>query len=468
MGNTENVVNSQEQPSSEEIDDARKVNEYVSWYLNGITGRAEYDPPDPQTEAGKREIIDYSGPLKKLLSWASQAGVRIDEINDAYKSRNPPAFPTPTPAIRHDQIIGCINLLNQPTKCYPDRPGVREIRLTDLRSVLPPLPHKYNDPDEDFIKDYQNWVKNTLADIFQYVPFSSTEDRKGLFQIVTIRVQPVSPDIIIKNVLFSNQKPAELFFAHMQEASELAKLLQQTFAPKDGAINKTKFSAQSVKASNCDLAQVRSNPGDNLFAGEVSGTLSYTAQFACTFNVPGDGRLCTSANGLQGKCVTPGTGELCQTYYGSVDCPDTQFCATGCTNNQGVPLNNNCFTLAPICKFKILGECGLEAGEIRPFQGRCGPAGFPGNCCGPVDSQSQTPDLTETCTVNVPITLNTVTKTPKAKEVWARLVAGPMGVFKRIFPKIQEGAPIERLYDIPAATRVTFKSLDRTAVNASN
>src|SRR3990167_8726521 len=69
LGNTEKVANSQNQ--SEDLDDAVKTNNYVSWYLNGVIGRAEYQPLSDSAE-DMRRIIDFSGPIKKLLPQEAQ------------------------------------------------------------------------------------------------------------------------------------------------------------------------------------------------------------------------------------------------------------------------------------------------------------------------------------------------------------------------------------------------------------
>jgi hypothetical protein len=53
LGNTESVINSQ---SSSDLDDAEKTNEYVSWYLNGVIGRAEYAPVG---EDETQKLVDF-------------------------------------------------------------------------------------------------------------------------------------------------------------------------------------------------------------------------------------------------------------------------------------------------------------------------------------------------------------------------------------------------------------------------
>ncbi|KKQ97986.1 MAG: hypothetical protein UT24_C0005G0004 [Candidatus Woesebacteria bacterium GW2011_GWB1_39_12] len=191
MGNTELVVNSQEQPPEimpDSLDNPAKVNEYISWYLNGINGRAEYDPPDPNTEEGIRKIVDYSGPLKKLLAWDSQITDRLFEQSRAGVER-------------HNQIVGC-GSGTDPRFCYPS--SRTRVRLTQA-----------------------------LGRLFPYIPFSSTEDRKGEVEAQTSPYQIISPGLYLTNVFLSNQRPAELFFAHMQESFELSDLLQQTLVPDE-------------------------------------------------------------------------------------------------------------------------------------------------------------------------------------------------------------------------------------------
>ena len=93
MGNTECVINSQNPNGPEEcifgtgfdaygnpisgstwqFTDPLKVNEYVSWYLNGVVNNpAEYGLVDDTTAEGREKIVNYPGILRKLLSHRSQ------------------------------------------------------------------------------------------------------------------------------------------------------------------------------------------------------------------------------------------------------------------------------------------------------------------------------------------------------------------------------------------------------------
>lgn len=357
MGNTEDVTNNQSQ--TEGLDDAEKTNEYVSWYLGGVINPVEYGFIDPEDKEDISKIIDFSGPISKLVPQ------RV--LNDAREKTVKEAAST-----RHNQIIGCVTLFGKITKC--SQSGSRPIRLADFEKRLPPKKENFDDFPDYWI-EYRRWrgesctkipfskaficVDNPLkpnywANLFAEIPLSSTEDRVGIVGTETVGVQPVSENIAITNISFSNQEPAELFFAHTEEVAELAKLLQSTYVSKDGDWSGTATTGISPTEA-CDLVNIRTNPGDDLFAGEITGTLTYSAEFSCDFD----------SNDFTG-------------------------------------------TDSPECKKEVLASLSL------------------------------------------------ITETPNADEAWSRLVAGPSGIFKRIFPKVGEGGAILGLLDIPGATNVTY------------
>ncbi|MFZ5932680.1 MAG: hypothetical protein ACOYT7_01210, partial [Patescibacteria group bacterium] len=147
-------------------------------------------------------------------------------------------------------------------------------------------------------------------------------------------------------------------FAHTEEVAELASLLQLTFVPQGNPLSGGASSVTATEA--CDLTNIRSNAGDDLFATKIEGALSYDAEFTCDF---------------------------------------------------------------------------------------------------PASASSSA------CTKDLSVGLNVITETPKADEVWERLVAGPSAIFKRIFPKVGIGGAILGILDMPAATKVSYSG---SGVSAGN
>lgn len=418
------VVNAYDQ--DENMTDAEKVNEYVSWYLHSIIGRAEYDPPDPDTPEGRSRIIDFSGPLKRLLAFDSQEDIRRDEIGDAG-------------SVRHDQVVVCTNLLGQATECYPSRLGVTQRRMTNV-------------PDRHL----------------EYVPFSSTEDRLGKSEIASYSIQPpLSFTFRILSSAILSQTPATLYFAHMQEGSELGEHLQRIFAYEGADLEAEPEDWVASTSDFCDLRAIRSNPGDNLFAGEITATVEYKAQVDCTYPIPDPdipGNLCRRLNeevGITADCVPDGGRSMfCENNFGTVDCEPGQICGSNCVSlidDSGcaeIPIA----TAGCVPSDWVTGFLGGSCSTIGP--GLCDPDQFKcvENVAGCVPPPPDDINRVVACPNLVQIAFRTTTETPLAEDVWKRLVANPVSVFRRIFPQIEdeEGRPITRLFDMPAATSVIY------------
>lgn len=372
LGNTEDDLN-----------DAKKTNQYVSWYLNGVIGRAEEELLNPEENAeDSSKLVNFSGPLNKLLPWEIQARSRIKTIENALASQE-------GEDIRHDQIVACVTRVGGiPVPCEDNlfsKIATKGLRLSDWKNKKPPLASddKYRGLDFTvYWKDYLRWrgrrctpdftipvinkkvylcyddptVPNYWSSLFSYIPLSSlnkgvdssTEDRVGLVSVDSQSVTAASPDLEISNVSLQTT-PAELYFSHTEEVAGLSDLLQMTFVA-EGQPTSAGVSGVSP-AEACDLKNIRTNKGDDLFAENITGSLTYDAEFSCDL-------LGTST--------------------------------------------------AAVCK------------------------------------------------KDVSVGLGVVTQTPKANELWSRLVAGPAGIFKRIFPKVGAGGAILGLLDMPAATKVSY------------
>lgn len=437
-GNTEDVINSQGQ--NETLSDADKVNNYISWYLNGVNGRAEYPFPYDMTEEDAKKIVDFSGPLNKLLPQSIQLNERVATIENVLQKdfNNDSVIGSVNTGggTRHDQVVGCVYnafgllKLGKIVECYPS--GIidnkREFRLSDFEAHIPPFPweDQYENNFPRYYHDYQEWKgkeciwipilkiqicvdspfrPNYWGNLFKYIPFSSTEDREGSLRVKSGYVQATSEDTIVSNVKVQSS-PAPLYFAHQEENKTLSRLLQTTYVARDnlgGDEINPKY--VDIKGSDhCSLAQIRSNPGDNLFPGEIFVALSYKIDFICQFDVgqleqPVDTPVCH----LFGKTCYPKDWTNCSGNFGRMDCPVDYICADSC----------------------------------------------------------QEPNYNLFCEKTANIYLSTETKTPGADTIWGRLVAGASSVFKRFFPKMgEDNSPIKAVFDIPAASKVTYTATD--------
>ena len=450
MGNTEDVPNSQTPTSATPLTDAEKMNGYVSWYLNGVLNRAE----NGSSENTLANDVNFSGPINKLLPSEILDAQRIKTINNVSANTN------------HNQIAVCVDKKYwlfgpvTPKACYQGNgtPASGVVRLSDwdkndlgigrdLTKVLgrflkmipgisrteiakavdsawdkrtPPLPWA----DENgkpfaseilYQKAYNEWkgkscviflnhlfcvdwdptdilVNSEWSELYSYVPLSSTEDLKGSVSIdsVSSATSPSVSGVTITGVGFSGQTPSTLFFPHMQESSDLATVLQNTFVSSDETKGATANPTNVSAAPICNTVEVRSNKGDKLFATQLTGTLNYTADFSCKFDP-----------------ITGSTDPVCMQH----------------------------------CLFQ----------EIDPSV-----------CSG----QCQVTTPTQTCTKDAYITLSTTGNIPKADEIWSQLVAGPMAIFKRIFPKTNTEGSVGTIMDIPGSTSITYTGTDISQQNA--
>jgi hypothetical protein len=484
MGNTEDVINSQNptgnnQEESETLGDPEKVNNYVSWYLNGVTNKAEYKLLDSTNVTDISKIVNFSGPINKLLPQEIQFVERINTINQAKVTM-------------HDQVVGCSfklegpsflglignlfgtlrpNYIDIPFPCYIN--PVTQLLIDSAPSVygfniktvehrlsawtnehLPPLRSEYTDYTE-YLADYERWrgkscavitlptwipivggkktavcaeniyKDNFYSQLFPYIPLSSTEDLAGSAKIAT--TVSSTADVTINDVNATGLVSPTLYFAHMQESSDLASQLQSTYLYKDADGSAPGKSIPPQVGGSCSIIDVRSNKGDSLLATPITGSISYTATFTCDFDTLSTSTSCTSPN----FCAP--TASCTSGYNSAVSC--------------GTPGFSCCYapTTASCASPSFCAPTASCTAGSNPAV-KCGTPGF--SCCKPTTSQ--------TCTRSIPITLAITTQTPLANEVWNKLVAGSASVFRRMFPKLGAGSSLGELKDIPASTVVTY------------
>lgn len=437
MGNTEEVTNSQ--GGTEEYGDAQKVNEYASWYLSGVNNRAEYG------ENTDDRVVNYSGPVQKLLPKLIQEAERIQTINKATVIDDESTYTDDesgsavTELQNHNQVVVCAdeNILGiwgktTPQECYSGnryRLGDWNGDLSLLRNVLnilptsdawnkrtPPLP--WDDgtaaPGEEpvpfesqlhYQKAYGEWqgksciilpivgvacidnplIKNKWADLYQYIPLSNTTDKKGAEQVFDVRIFGSQGTVIpqeSEKYDEANQKDAPLYFAHTQEVRELSELLNKTYTPADSDGGETG----------------ERTPGSNI-RGDV------------------ENNVCSAVNirTNKGDNLFPG------------DRP----------SGEEIVIPGLTYKITQVrCKVRI----------IEVWDGTYNPDG----------SKHQVEEPRTSCDAEATVELVTTVKTPSADEIFNTTVAGSGSTFRRIFPKVGEGAPITCIADIPTVSDVTY------------
>lgn len=361
VGNTQLVANSQDQSPNPLLDPAQRTNEYVSWYLNGTNYRAEDEPLNPENASDQKDLLSFAGPLRKLLPQDIVHAKQIETI----KNRG---------ADQHNQIAVCANESvlglfgnSNPAPCYENgpTPSGDVYRLSDWDgdlSFLNILPGAWNkrypplrwsnengqpfESDIAYQKAYYEWkgkscviipviqkllcldnplISNKYADLFSYVPLSSTEDRIGSVDVSDeLTIQPTADDsdeAQVSNVNYTPTGAEEnlIYVPHMEETTELLGLLQTTYAAKGADTNggANVVNDLFVTDTNCDLTNVRWNTGDDLF-GEygntpIEGSLDYTVKFSCDFGVLDPTRY--------NECIADGRDpEVCRDEAGSNTC----------------------------------------------------------------------------------------------------------------------------------------------------
>jgi hypothetical protein len=422
MGNTELVPNSQN--ANSQLSSAVRVNEYASWYLNGVTSRAEEEDEllnsIPLSEADRQnrisEVINFSGPLKKLLPLNVQnglyelpgevvplpqlvyPGLRTQQQFDAEASVNNNA------GIRHNQIAVCATAIGTyPVACYNHgrRDPVDNLRLTDIDPLV---------PTGGGTGGVLNPFTFGLDPLYSFIPFSSTEDLFGMTRYSYIEASGSVGSISVSASLPTD--PNSLSFPHMVEVDELANSLQKTFTSLDflesqptqeGSVwRNVEYGDppmdeyfEQLNSEDCELMPTRKNPGDLLYGvvnnpGQPNdnpaqdGTLQYNASFECVFETP----------------------------------PPDQACMDFCTLTLGLPTDicasDNCAAPPPICQQYV---------DLR---------------------------------------MRVTSATPRANNIWDRLVAGDYAIFRRMFPRVEEGAPIERIRDIPAEDTIRYDAFNES------
>lgn len=426
MGNTELAKNSQN--PEDKIDNAQKVNEYASWYLNGVIGRGEYG----DTKNTDNELVNYSGPINKLLPKIIAEAQRIETIKNVteQEATEDDDGKETIQSQNHNQIVVC-ERFGKPVECYEGNGSPSKgtaLRLNDWNDgnlslfntffnwlgtdiwdkKYPPLPWQF-EKEIYYQKAYNEWrgktcaivfgklaclenllVLNKWSDLYPYIPLANTVDKKGKEWKTAVHVTAPKAKILDSRYDDIPGVPPNfpLYFAHTKEDFELSELLKKTYLPQGASDNAATSSKpqdyETIDPNQCQVVNVRSNPGDDV-----------------TFDNP-----------------KSNMGAHIEYEVGDIKCELTK--KYGCIEED-----------------PATGEC-LAHGWIENWK-----------CESDVYAE-------------IPLQL----QYPFIDRVWESTTVGADSVFRRIFPKTGEGAPVSCIADIPGESIANY-SLDESRSSGS-
>ncbi len=472
LGNTEDVPHAGADSTSNGLSAAQRMNNYVSWYLNGVLGRAEEDFPNYDSNY----LVNFSGPLNKLLPLTVDYIARIVSVDNAQQTANGAKNLINDPTARHNQLVGCISEVKTSggvlgglfgsgylalSPCYLESVGINIVeqilglggprkRLTDLNDHKPPLEKDFaNFPD--FWKAYLQWIGSTCSanlpgtqyyvcvvdnfksvtlgnvwsKIFPNVPLSNTEDRVG--EVFTDKTVTTSPGITT--------------LEHTDQVNQ-TEVTNVSFTP----------SGDSVQ-DNCDPATEGCAARHNLYFSHTQEVAELAKQLQGTFATKPDPADTNNwekqlADDIRQHDLDQG-GQLgtpvqnCEQVKTFTNSGDKLY-----GDQQAAPFNEKQIT--GNLKYDTTFTCTFKSSVDQNGIATCIAAGGDPTTCIAQNSKV-TP-----CTHDVFVSMSMFTKVPNIQEDWDRLVNGAASIFKRFWPLTGPEDSIATLKDIPGVTTVGY------------
>ncbi|MEK7472475.1 MAG: hypothetical protein AAB625_00370 [Patescibacteria group bacterium] len=444
LGNTEQVKNYDKK--NDEFSDAQKVNEYASWYLSGVNNRAEYE------ENTDSRVVNFSGPIQKLLPSVIQDAQRISTIASASAITNyvDEEVGDTTEPQNHNQIVVCGDsnfgwfggLLNigkiTPVPCYGGDEKFRLIDksigivgdqgwyggdLSDFNGLFnrigtdiwnkrtPPLPwaDKNGDPFESqqaYQKAYNEWRGDSCAKI----PF-------------------VDLLLCIDNPFVPN-KWADLYqyipLSNTTDKKGAERILDVQFKPSIGT---TVISGEKYDEANQKNAPLYFAHTEEVKESSELLNKTYLPQGYKSEKVPETTETLPKVNGLDCSAVNVRTNKGDNLFPGDRSPGDTkEMVIPKVTYNIDQVL----------CK---VTKTTIWVPNLPPKKGG-----------------SWETTYSHHCNAEVTIVVPTDVKVPNADEIFSTTVADSGSTFRKIFPKVEEGAPVSCIADIPTVTGVTYNA----------
>lgn len=478
LGNTELTKNSQLDTNADQIDDATKVNEYASWYLNGVDNRAEYGS-EKNTD---NETVNYSGPIQKIMPQAILEAQRISVINSTSTNVSPDAedkeAPSGTQPANHNQIIVCakrkysiplVNLVTnflhlpsvgfgnmEPVDCYPSKNSTAQETVYRLSDVDDSSGNNWH--GTDLMQDMINWFANNLASLFPSNVV--TQVLAGAASRWSLKIPPLP---------WADQNgkpfPDEMSYqkAYNEWRGRLCAILPNPitggkslvcigawpwinnpyadlfpYIPLANTVDK--------HGSETDyIAEIKPSPPTEIENPSYDIPQSAPLWFAHAQEVKDLSAFLNTSYTPKGveNIPVPQSTETnnCSVVNVRANPGDNLFPG----QPHGVVVGGVHYTITKVpCEKTIVTQT----------------IGKPPN-------ETVVTKVSITCNAEVIITLPTVTKSPWLDNIWQTTVADSGSTFRRIYPKVETGAPVSCIADIPGKTGVDYHGTDTVDVGGT-
>lgn len=439
MGNTEDVKNSRD--STETLDDAAKVNEYVSWYLSGVNTRAEYETPS------ESQVVNFSGPVQKLLPSIIADSYRSTVIKNVLDNK----------LTNHNQTVVCAT---KPVQLLPSWLtnifGIGAVGIGTAKAV----------PCYDgggSIYKLKNWDQS----------------------FISVAIDSIRP--YLSKMLSANYATSFVNSALVDRWSKKTPPL-----PWDDGTGKPFVTSDKYqKAYNewrGDLCAFLPNPlsGKEYLAcvkipGVTNNEFADLFQYVPLAETPDK----AGSESIIGVSIDPDGGTKVNVVnWGKKVDPPLFFAHTEEVKQLSETLNKT-YTPKDVQSVPVPESTEKNVCSVVNVRTNAGDNLFPGDedelqlqnveyyiteaTCHEVWTRSChedefgheecTDNHTIECPADVTITIKTNTMTPSANEIFTSTVADSMSTFRRIYPKVEAGAPVSCIADIPTVTDVKYNPL---------
>jgi hypothetical protein len=462
LGNTEEVKNSRN--SGDTYDDATKVNEYVSWYLNGVNTRAEYGEPT------NNQIVNFSGPLQKLLPGAiaeAQRATIIDSFDKKVTTTSEVDGSAGEDARNHNQTVVCADKAFQLPSWLSWLPIIGKVGFGESTAV--PCyggAKKYKLSSWRESNTLTEYIKDTLKDyVSKYLERSGNLAAQLVNKAFIDRWDKKMPPLPWSD---KNKEPFKTSEAYQKAYNEwrgdLCALIPNIFGGKEtlvcvgipGVTNNEYAdlfpyvplaeTPDKEGAEKIDAVQILPGGGTAITGEKYAQKLAPPLYFAHTEEVK-------QLSEILNKTYIP-------KGVTSVALPETTEKNECSVVNVRANPGDNLFP-GDSSELQVLGVkytiYEAPCHEVWPKTER--------EVCDPRCHKETDDNHTLECPADVTIKIKTSTLTPNADEIFSTTVADSASTFRKIYPKVEEGAPVSCIADMPTVTNVTYDAFKKPLVS---